>query len=51
MQKFAELQPDILILDVNMPEPTGYKICETIKQDESTRHIPVLLIVGSFEPV
>lgn len=50
MQKIAEVQPDILILDVNMPEPTGYKICETIKQDELTRHIPVLLIVGSFEP-
>ena len=50
MAKFAVLQPDIVILDVDMPEPNGYNICEMIKQDESTRHIPVLLIVGSFEP-
>ncbi len=50
MWKFTELQPDIVILDVDMPEPNGYKICEIIKQDELVRHIPVLLIVGSFEP-
>lgn len=50
MQKFAENRPDIVIADVNMPEPTGYKICETIKQNEATKHIPVLLVVGSFEP-
>ena len=50
MQKFAEIKPDIVIADVNMPEPTGYQICETIKQDEATRHIPVLLVVGAFEP-
>ena len=50
MRRFVDVQPDILILDVNMPEPTGYRICEMIKQDESTRHIPVLLVVGSFEP-
>ena len=50
MQKLAEIQPDIVIADVNMPEPTGYQICEHIKQNEATRDIPVLLVVGSFEP-
>lgn len=50
MQKLAEVTPDIVIADVIMPEPTGYQICETIKQNENTKHIPVLLVVGSFEP-
>jgi CheY-like chemotaxis protein len=50
MQKLAEIQPDIVIADVNMPEPTGYQICESIKQNDATKHIPVLLVVGSFEP-
>jgi CheY-like chemotaxis protein len=50
MQRFVEMEPDIVLLDVNMPDPTGYHICEMIKQDEATRHIPVLLLVGSFEP-
>ncbi|MBK8302649.1 MAG: response regulator [Pyrinomonadaceae bacterium] len=50
MQKFIEVQPDIVLVDVEMPGPNGYQICEMIKQDAATRHIPVLLLVGSFEP-
>src|SRR4051794_15932689 len=50
MQKFVAIEPDIVLLDVNMPDPTGYQICEMIKGDEATRHIPVVLLVGSFEP-
>ena len=50
MLKFVEVQPDIVLVDVEMPGPTGYQICEMIKQDEATSHIPVLLLVGSFEP-
>ena len=50
MQKFVEVQPDIVLVDVEMPGPSGYQICEMIKQDEATQHIPVLLLVGSFEP-
>jgi CheY-like chemotaxis protein len=50
MQKFLEIRPDILLLDTAMPAPDGYKLCEMIKQDEATRNIPVLLLVGSFEP-
>ncbi len=50
MLKFVEVQPDIVLVDVEMPGPNGYQICEMIKQDEATRHIPVLLLVGSFEP-
>jgi DNA-binding response OmpR family regulator len=50
MQKFVEHAPDIVLVDVEMPGSSGYQICEMIKADESTRHIPVLLLVGSFEP-
>ena len=50
MQKFVEQTPDIVLVDVEMPGSSGYQICEMIKSDESTRHIPVLLLVGSFEP-
>jgi CheY-like chemotaxis protein len=33
-----------------MPEPNGYELCERIKSDERTRHLPVVLLVGTFEP-
>lgn len=50
MEKFVESVPDLVMVDVNMPGFDGYKICEIIKQDDETRHIPVILLVGSFEP-
>ncbi len=50
MKKFVESQPDLVMADVNMPGVDGYKICEMIKQDDETKNIPVILLVGSFEP-
>lgn len=50
MEKFVELTPDLVMVDVNMPGLDGYRICEMIKQDEETKHVPVILLVGSFEP-
>lgn len=49
MKKFVEVEPDLVMADVNMPGIGGYKICEIIKDDETTREIPVILLVGSFE--
>lgn len=50
LEKIAEFSPDLVMADINMPGADGYQICERIKQDASTKHIPVLLLVGSFEP-
>ncbi len=50
MQKLEEFAPDIILLDVFMPKLNGYQVCERIKRDERFRHIPVMLLVGSFEP-
>ena len=50
MQKFVEARPDLVMVDVNMPGLDGYRLCEMIKQDEETKEIPVILLVGSFEP-
>jgi DNA-binding response OmpR family regulator len=50
MEEFVRTQPDIVLVDINLPGTSGYKICEMIKQDEATARIPVLLLVGSFEP-
>jgi CheY-like chemotaxis protein len=48
--RLAEITPDIVLADVNMPGLTGYQICEMIRMNESTRDLPVVLLVGSFEP-
>lgn len=50
LQKLAEEMPDIVLADVFMPGKSGYEVCERIKQDKRFQHIPVMLLVGSFEP-
>ncbi len=42
----APKPPDAVLLDVEMPEMDGYEVCEKLKSDGSTRHIPVIFVTG-----
>ncbi len=42
--------PDIILADVHMPAPGGYELCARVKRDERLRGVPVMLLVGAFEP-
>jgi two-component system cell cycle response regulator len=46
----AAWQPDVILLDVMMPRVNGYEICEQLKSDDSTRHIPVVMVTGLKDP-
>jgi CheY-like chemotaxis protein len=50
IEKLNETVPDVVLADVFMPEMTGYEVCEYIKHNEKLKHVPVVLLVGSFEP-
>ena len=39
-------QPHLILLDVAMPNMDGYAVCSRLKEDESTRHIPVIFVTG-----
>lgn len=45
-----EAAPDLVLADVMMPGKDGYEVCETLKGDPDLRHVPVLLLSGTFEP-
>ncbi|MHB9141410.1 MAG: response regulator [Paludibacter sp.] len=36
--------PDTILLDILMPEMDGFEVCDILKNNESTRHIPILLV-------
>jgi CheY-like chemotaxis protein len=42
-------RPDVILADVVMPGKSGYEVCEAVKADPNLRHIPVLLLTGTFE--
>ncbi|MFC1606460.1 response regulator [Candidatus Latescibacterota bacterium] len=45
--KIAEKKPpDIILLDVMMPEMDGYEVCRRLKMDEVTKDIPVIFVTG-----
>ena len=40
--------PDLVVLDVNLPDINGIEVCKRIKADESTSHIPVLQVSATL---
>ncbi|WP_433375548.1 SpoIIE family protein phosphatase [Streptosporangium sp. CA-115845] len=47
LAKVRELQPDLVVLDVRLPDISGYEVCERIKADAATSSIPVIQISGA----
>jgi len=42
----AEPQPDLILLDVQMPDMDGYQVCQHLKGQESTQQIPVIFVTA-----
>jgi serine phosphatase RsbU (regulator of sigma subunit) len=43
--------PDLILLDINMPEMNGYEVCEQLKADDQLKGIPVIFISALTEPL
>ncbi|OWY69381.1 two-component system response regulator [cyanobacterium TDX16] len=46
LESVSQGQPDLILLDVMMPEMDGFEVCCQLKQDEQTRLIPVIFITA-----
>jgi len=42
--------PDLILLDVMMPEMSGFEVCKRISGNEKTREIPIILLTALVEP-
>ncbi|MPZ73462.1 MAG: response regulator [Nitriliruptorales bacterium] len=44
LNKVRESKPDLILLDVMMPQVNGWQVAETLKADEETRDIPIVFL-------
>lgn len=51
VRKISDIKPDLVLADVFMPVRNGYEVCRYVKEDPSLSHIPVILLVGAFDPL
>ena len=51
VRKISDIHPDLVLADVFMPVRNGYEVCKYVKDDRTLAHIPVILLVGAFDPL
>lgn len=51
VRRIPDLAPDLVLADIFMPVRNGYEVCEFVKKDERFSHVPVILLVGAFDPL
>jgi len=49
LEKTETFQPDLIFLDIMMPEMDGYEVCKRLKENPATQHIPVVIITALME--
>jgi two-component system phosphate regulon response regulator PhoB len=45
-----DLGPDVIVLDVRLPDMTGWDVCRVLKADPRTEHIPVIVLTAAATP-
>src|SRR5208282_516471 len=51
VRRIPDFAPDLVLADIFMPVRNGYEVCEFVKKDERFSHVPVILLVGAFDPL
>lgn len=49
LERVKEYPLDLILLDVIMPGMNGYEVCEQLKDDPATRHIPIIFLTAKIE--
>lgn len=46
LSKAKSENPDLIVLDVNIPPPNGFNVCRTLKDDPDYKSIPIILLTA-----
>lgn len=49
LRKAKESRPDLILLDLVMPDKDGYEVCAALRDDPTLRTVPIILLTGTFE--
>ena len=49
--RLADVDPDLVLADVSLPQRNGYELCRYVKSHPSHRHARVVLTAGALEPI
>jgi CheY-like chemotaxis protein len=50
VSRARDLQPDLIVLDVRLPDMVGWDVCAALKADPRTERIPVLILTAAASP-
>ncbi len=51
LEKIKEIKPDLILLDIVMPQKGGFEVMEEMQKDDEMKSIPVIIISNSGQPV
>ena len=46
LETVSEVKPDLIILDLMMPEPDGFKVCRMLRADPNFRRTPIIIVTA-----
>ena len=50
LEAVASEPPDLILLDIMLPELDGFQVCDRIKKNRETKHIPIILLTAKKTP-
>ncbi len=49
IRKAKEVQPDLILLDLVMPDQNGYEVCTALRAEPTLQAVPIIMLTGTFE--